>query len=116
MTSKEPRYAGRPLLRLLECYVLRAIGHLKPGDEARLEAITPSLQQVYGGSGQWFEILEHVMGFEPEMTGRIKLIWFKNQAIARERSEVLGADGFARMFVDANFASSVGSDDFGDLG
>jgi hypothetical protein len=40
----QQRYAGRPFLRLLECYVLWAAGVLPAADEQRLEAMTPKLR------------------------------------------------------------------------
>ena len=37
------RYAGKPFLRLLECYVLAAIGELSDEQQATLRAMEPKL-------------------------------------------------------------------------
>ena len=49
--STGPRYEGKPLLRLLELYVLKAIGELSQESEDSLKAMGPKLQAIYGGDG-----------------------------------------------------------------
>ena len=44
MDETSERYAGRPFLRLLDAYVLWAIGELDEESDARLLEITPDLQ------------------------------------------------------------------------
>jgi hypothetical protein len=61
--SKQSRYEGKPLLRLLECYVLSSIGHLQESDRQNLEAMTPKLQEVYHILGTWREIIAQVKHF-----------------------------------------------------
>jgi hypothetical protein len=48
--SSNDRYNGRPLLILLENYVLSAIGSLPPDTELLAAAAT---QRVFGGSDDW---------------------------------------------------------------
>lgn len=99
MTS---RYEGNPLLRLLECYVLWAIGELDDLQQATLEKMTPNLQSTYGVQGQWHEIIASVMDLPLNMPALIRDMWDKNQAIAREKSLSLLPQQFAEMFVDQN--------------
>ena len=40
------RYAGKPFLRVLECYVLWAIGELTSEHEKLLVTMTPKLREV----------------------------------------------------------------------
>ena len=46
------RYDGQPLLRLLELYVLWAIGELPQAEQDRLNTMAPKLQSIYGGGGE----------------------------------------------------------------
>ena len=58
MNKDSGRYEGKPLLRLLECYVLLAIGELSSDDQLVLSEMTPKLQGVYKCSGRWDQIVE----------------------------------------------------------
>ena len=51
------RYHGKPFLRLLECYVLRAIGELSEDDESNLNSMLPKLREIYRVNGAWYEIV-----------------------------------------------------------
>ena len=48
-----PRYNGKPLLRLLELYVLHVIGEISADDAERMVAMTPKLREIYGHSGEF---------------------------------------------------------------
>jgi hypothetical protein len=99
------RYSGKPLLRLLECYVLRAIEEL-PDDEAQvLTNMTPKLREVYGADGEWPEIIAATVALPPEATSAIRGMWERNQKIAIDNNLSLSAQEFAEMFVDENLAS-----------
>lgn len=96
------RYSGQPLLRLLESYVLWAIGHLSEDDQALIERMVPHLQRTFGMRGTWQEILEAVMQLPANMPSLIRRNWEENLAIAKDRQEELAPTLFARQFVDAN--------------
>ena len=102
MTS---RYNGKHLLRLLECYVLWAIGELKPAEQSVMERMTPKLQSIYSLKGQWQEIIASVMEFPSNMPDLIRNTWKKNQAIAQEKGLSISPQQFAEMFVDQNLTS-----------
>lgn len=97
------RYAGKPFLRVLECYVLWAVGELGVDQAETLERMTPKLRQTYHAGGSWQEIVAAQMEFSESMPDALRSMWDKNQAIARENGVVLEAEEFARMVVDSNY-------------
>lgn len=97
------RYAGKPFLRLLECYVLWAAGELPIADEQRLEAMTPKLREVYKRQGSWQEIVAGEMELPADLPKRIQALWVQNKLRAENSAVEFPAEDFARMFVDDNF-------------
>lgn len=100
MTSA--RYNGKPLLRLLECYTLKAINELPESDEANLAEMAPKLAQIYKHSGSWFEIIAAVMKLPDNMPQLINDMWRRNRDIATAQNLQLSPQQFAEMFVDQN--------------
>lgn len=100
----DARYAGKPLLRLLELYVLRAIDELPTAEQTKLDAIAPKLQVLYGGAGQWYEAVAASVHLPESMPAAIRDLWDKNRQIARASGATLTPQRFAEMFVDDNFA------------
>ena len=98
-----PRYDGKPLLRLLDLYVLRAIGELSPDQEENMNRIAPKLQARFGGGGQWHEAVERAVGMEAEAAQDIRDMWARNQEVARANGLTLTPEEFAMMVVDDNF-------------
>jgi hypothetical protein len=98
-----PRYDGKPLLRLIELFAIDAIGELQPQDAANLEAMTPKLQQLYRTTGDWRAAISAAMAFPDSMPEAIRSMWAKNQQIAIQNGTTLSAEEFAVMFVDSNF-------------
>ena len=98
------RYDGKPLLRLLELYILRSIGELPVPEEQTLEKMAPKLQSMYGGGGQWHEAIAAAVQMPPALPTIIRDIWDKNLEIARANGATLTPQQFAEMFVDRNFA------------
>jgi hypothetical protein len=99
------RYAEKPLLRLLELYVLWSIAKLTEEDEARLRLMAPKLQKTFGGDGTWRDALATAMHMPGEMPELIRETWEKNLGIAADNDVTLAPQHFAEMFVDSNFAS-----------
>ena len=99
------RYAGRPLLIVLENYVLDCIGEL-PLDK---QALTRSVvQRVWGGPDDWKETVRQQLQLEPGMDDELSGMWARNQRLAKQHNQVLHAVQFARMVVDENFAHLIG--------
>lgn len=65
--SKLGRYAGKPLLRILECYVLWSIGELSESDETNLREIEPQLRRVLKQQGDWCEVIQKEMELSEDM-------------------------------------------------
>ncbi|MES0199603.1 hypothetical protein [Mesorhizobium sp. M0011] len=102
--ATNPRYDGQPLLRLLELYVLWAIGELSQESEGGLKKMAPKLQSIYGGDGQWHDAVAQAMHMPEGMPAAIRDMWAKNLEIARVNNVTLTPQQFAKMFVDNNFA------------
>ncbi len=100
------RYS-KPLVRLLECYVLHAIGQLSESDSVQLKEMQPKLAQVYKCEKTWNAIIETVMKFPQSMPDLIRDNWQKNQEIALLNGVVLNPQQFAEMFVDQNFIAEL---------
>jgi hypothetical protein len=105
LKKKQPqtdRYAGKPLLKILEAFVLDAIGELEPSQLTVLEKMTPKLQQIYNSTSSWQDIVIEVMHWNPEIQPAIRALWEKNQVVARSTGRTLSPAEFAVMFVDEN--------------
>jgi hypothetical protein len=102
MASDNQRYQGKPLLRLLECYVLWSLGELPEGDAAKLTAMAPKLRSVYGVDGEWHHIIASAVNLAPDTPARIRDLWARNTEIARKSGATLTPQAFAEMFVDRN--------------
>ena len=98
------RYDGQPLLRLLELYVLWAIGELPQAEQDRLNTMAPKLQSIYGGGGEWHDAIAAAMHMPPEMPEAIRDMWVRNLEIARTNGITLPPQQFAEMFVNENLA------------
>jgi hypothetical protein len=89
------RYQGKPLLRLLELYVLWCVGELPERDQATLQEMEPKLRSTYQKTGTWYEILEAVMDLPIQARQEIRIRWQ-----TRQGSE--SPQRFAEAFVDEN--------------
>ena len=102
------RYAGRPFLRLLECYVLDALGELDDAQRETLRRMEPKLTAVYGTPGSWRDVVAAQMEFPASLPDQIREIWTRNVEAARSRGQTAIPEDFARAFVDQNFPAAVG--------
>lgn len=101
------RYSGKPFLRVLECYVLRAIGHLDAKQEEALKSMEPKLEKLYGIQGSWVEIVSSQMDFPGSFPGQVADIWEKGLRQAKQRGLDVDPNAFAMAFVDENFSDSA---------
>ena len=104
------RYDGKPFLRMLELYVLWAIGELPQTNQDILNTMAPKLQSIYGGGGEWHDAIAAAMHMPPEMPAAIRDMWVRNLEIARANGVTLSPQKFAEMFVDENFADENPAD------
>jgi hypothetical protein len=97
------RYDGKPLLMLLDLYVLKAIGELSQDQEDGLKRMAPKLQARFGGGGQWHEAAERAVRMDADTPQQIRGMWAGNLEIARANGLTLTPKEFAMMVVDDNF-------------
>ena len=98
------RYQGKPLLILLESYVLDCIGCL-PAE--KVPAITGIVQRVYGGGADWKATLRSELRIDEALDENLRRMWARNQDLARQANQTLAPEEFARMVVDQNFSSLI---------
>jgi hypothetical protein len=91
---KDPRYDGKPLLRLIELYVQHVIAELSTRDAQLLAQMTPMLQKTYSLQGDWHTIIASVMKFGPSFESNLKREW------DRARAAGLDAEAFSRAVAD----------------
>jgi hypothetical protein len=99
------RYQGRPLLIVLENYILDCIGKLPPGGSEKLSQM---MQKALGGGQDWKQTLREMLHLDPALDQELRDLWTKNEALARKDGIELHPVQFAKMVVDENFAAAVG--------
>jgi len=98
------RYTGKPFLRFVDAWVLKAIGHLDPATEGYCKAMVPQLEQSFDVKGSWEQIVEQQMKFGPDLSAQILKIWTDGKArFAAGNGEAPDPVQFAMIFVDRNF-------------
>ena len=107
------RYEGRPLGRLVECYVLDVIGQLHDSQREALQKMEPRLTRVFKIEGTWRDIVVSVMGFPETLPSKIEMLWEKNLGIAKAQGAYVIPDEFAMAFVDQNFPELLSDEDQG---
>jgi hypothetical protein len=97
--SNNQRYQGKPLLRLLDSYVLALTGHLDREMEAKVAGL---VKKKFGGS-DWRSTLRKETKLPADMDKRIRDLW---------SSQPPGTDplAFAVAVSDENFASMIDPD------
>jgi hypothetical protein len=98
------RYKDRPLLILLENYILSSIGSLAPDKEKSAVSIT---QCVFGGGADWRSTLRATLHLGDSLDGSLRQMWATNQEIAKKADVSLSPEDFARMVADQNFAHLI---------
>ena len=101
--ENNPRYNGKPLLKLLEFYVLWVIGELPEEVDNSLKPMAPKLHALDGGDGQWQGAIAASVHLSEEIPAEIRKLWARNLEIARENNVTLSPQKFSEMFVDENF-------------
>lgn len=104
LPQNSDRYKGKPLLILLENYVLDCIG--LPKD--KLPTITAMIQRVYGGGDDWKATLRSTLHLDDSLDENLRQMWVRNQDLSRQANQTLVPEDFARMVVDQNFSSAIG--------
>jgi hypothetical protein len=103
--AEPERYHGRPLVLVLESYVLDCIGELST---ARREQVADSVQEAFGGDRDWKRTIRRQLRIADSLDDSLRQMWARNQEIARENAYDLHPVQFAKMVVDKNFAHQIG--------
>lgn len=105
MKTPDPRYAGQPFLRFLECYVLWCIAQLKETDERLLDEVTPQLSKALNRDGTWREIVEQHMEFSRDLPDALRRLWASNVARFAAMNAAPDPETFARQVVETNLGN-----------
>lgn len=106
--AAEPeRYTGRPLLILMENYVLDCIGELT-ADMANSSG--EAVRKVFGGGSDWKATLREKLQLESSLDDNMRHLWTRNQDIAKQNGVELHPVQFAKMIADTNFAHLIQKD------
>ena len=97
------RYQSRPFLRLLDSYILDAIGQL--GDEPRkgLETMQPRFAKIFGIDQPWQEIVRAQMELPDSLPEQIRMIWAGYLLHAQQQGQPVSPNEFVEQFVNENF-------------
>ncbi len=99
--AEPERYKGRPLLIILENYILDCIGALEPERQQQVRAI---VQHTFGGGTDWKQTVRGVLHLGESLDEQLRRMWQQNQEIARANETMLHPMQFAKMVADENFA------------
>lgn len=102
--AEPDRYVGKPLLILLENYVLACIGELQPERHIQIGAL---VQKVFGGGEDWQLTLREQLQLGDSLDESLRNLWRRNQDIARQNNVTLHSVQFAKMIADTNFAHLI---------
>jgi len=104
--SAEPeRYQGRPLLVILENYVLDTIGCLSADKQQGIRSV---VQKAFGGGADWKATVRQRLHLAATIDSSFIGMWNRNQEIAEQAGQTLHPIQFAKMVVDKNFAALIG--------
>jgi hypothetical protein len=92
------RYAGKPILLIIENYVMVVIGEL-PAEEAT--AVQNVVQRVWGGSPDWMSTVRRELAWETSFDEAILQNWEGYRKAARQQGAAASPSEFARLFADA---------------
>lgn len=95
------RYQGKPLLIVLENYVLHTVGALDP---ERYQAMQQIVQRVFGGGADWKQTIRNALRLQESLDEELRALWQKDRESNRAQGLVLHPAQFAEMVVDKNFA------------
>jgi hypothetical protein len=101
--SLKERYAGRPLLRLLDDYVLDVVGALPAETHpVLLKVVRLAYPNTPGNS--WQQVLENELELAPDLKRKILAMWRDYEQFMAGQGEAADPSEFAVSFADANFA------------
>lgn len=107
------RYAGKPLLRLLDAYVLDVLGALDEQTARENERMAPKLAEVLGApaGSTWQQSVQHAAGIPPESIYDLRATWEQHVEDVLAQGGTPDVLEFAYAVVDATFPADPPSAD-----
>jgi hypothetical protein len=102
--AEPDRYQGKPLLIILENYILDCIGALEPD---RQELVRGVVQRSFGGGDDWKQTIRSMLQIDGNLDEQLRLMWEQNQEAAQVSGIELHPVQFAKMVADQNFADLI---------
>ena len=106
MTNNQPRYDGRPLLRLVELWVQWAIDEIDPQDLSRLTVMEPNLRNTWKLDGTWHEMIEALLELKSSMQNELRAMWQRNLEAAKQHGVAPPVAMFSQSIADQLLGSS----------
>jgi hypothetical protein len=103
--AEPERYRGRPILLVLENYVLDCIGELAP---ERQQAMAGIVSRVFGGGPDWKATVRESLKLNESIDDHLRGMWARNQQVAKVRRTEMLPVQFAKIVADQNFADLIG--------
>jgi hypothetical protein len=97
---RDPRYEGKPLLRLIELWVLWVIGELDGVNEERLKKMEPNFHKTWGHDGAWHDMIEATLHLPASLAVEIRRMWQNNLHTAERQGVAPPTEMFARAIAD----------------
>lgn len=94
----------KPVVILLENYVLDRIGLLGQPDELTQKVI---MEKAFGERGDWRARLREELGLSPDLDAQLRAMWKQAQGLAAQEGKSLSAREFAEIVVEENFQETV---------
>jgi hypothetical protein len=99
-TGNTDRYHGRPLLMVLESYVLAAIGEL-PREKHR--GMSNVVRRAFGGGVDWMATVREAASITSSVDEELRTLWSRNRREAEKSGSQLRPEEFALMVAEQNF-------------
>ena len=97
------RYDGKPLLQLVEMYILAKIGRLDKDRARRMAEMAPKLSATFKVQGTWEQIIEGVLRLPPDYGARVKGHWEAHLAAEQKAGRKwVDPQAYAEAFADQN--------------
>ncbi len=98
--------AKKPIVLLLENYVLAAIGELPTTDQAQTQAL---MRRAFGkaAGSNWQTRLREEFGVDESLDEQLRTIWSQAQKLAQEKEADLDPRDFAATVVEENFTEAA---------
>lgn len=94
----------KPVVILLENYVLDRLGLLGMADELTTKVI---MEKAFGERGDWRARLREELGLTAALDAQLKAMWKQAHGVATQKGTSLSPREFAEMVVEENFQDTV---------